>query len=217
MRIAVLGTGVVGRTIATRLAGLGHQVGMGSRTADNATAAAWVQQTGAGSTHGTFAEVVGDAELVFNCTSGAGSLDAVRGVGAGNLAGKVLVDVANPLDHSHGMPPTLLVCNTDSLAEQLQRELPETKVVKALNTMSALVMVEPGRVPGQHDVFLCGDDDAAKAMVGEILRSFGWPDRSIVDLGQISAARGPEMYLALWLRLYGALGTGDFNIGVAHR
>jgi len=217
MRIGVLGTGMVGRTIATRLAGLGHQVSMGSRTHDNAAAVAWAQETGGEATHGTFAQVAAQAALIFNCTSGAGSLEAVRAAGPGNLAGKVLVDVANPLDHSHGFPPTLLVCNTDSLGEQLQRELPETKVVKALQTMNALVMVEPGRVPGEHNVFLCGDDDTAKATVAEILRSFGWPDRSIVDLGPISAARGTEMYLALWVRLYGALGTGDFNIGVAQR
>jgi len=214
MKIAVLGTGMVGRAIGTRLAGLGHEVGMGSRTGDNAAAIAWAAETGGVSSHGTFADVSAAAELVFNCTSGAGTLDAARAAGARNLAGKVLVDVSNALDHSQGMPPTLLVCNTDSLGEQLQRELPDTKVVKALNTMNARVMVDPSRVPGEHDVFICGDDESAKAGVRDILRSFGWPDGSVIDLGPISSARGTEMYVALWLRLWGAVGGADFNIRV---
>ena len=217
MNIAVLGTGNVGRTIGARLAGLGHHVGMGSRTAANDTAAAWVAATGGGSSHGTFADVTVRAEMVFNCTSGVSSLDALRSAGAANLGRKVLVDVANPLDLLHGMPPTLSVCNTDSLGEQIQREFPEARVVKALNTMNARVMVEPGRVPGDHDVFICGDDPAAKAAVAEVLRSFGWPPASIVDLGPISSSRGTEMYLPLWLRLQGALGTADLNIKVVHQ
>lgn len=211
MKIAVLGTGMVGKAIGTRLAGLGHEVGMGSRTSDNAAGIAWAADTGGASRHGTFADVSERAELVFNCTSGAGTLDAVRAAGASHLAGKVLVDVSNALDHSH-MPPTLSVCNTDSLGEQLQRELPGTKVVKALNTMNARVMVDPSRVPGEHNVFICGDDQDAKATVRELLSSFGWPDGSIIDLGPISSARGTEMYVALWLRLWGAVGGPDFNI-----
>jgi predicted dinucleotide-binding enzyme len=217
MKIGVLGTGTVGKTIATKLVSLGHEVGMGSRTNDNPAATTWAAETGTRASHGAYADVAEQAELVFNCTSGAGSLSAVRAAGADNLAGKVLVDVSNPLDFSHGMPPTLLVCNTDSLGEQLQRQLPATNVVKALHTVNALVMVEPGRVPGQHDVLICGDDEQAKIQVSEILRSFGWPERSIIDLGPISAARGTEMYLPLWLRLHGILGTGDFNISVVHR
>jgi predicted dinucleotide-binding enzyme len=216
MKIAVLGTGMVGKAIATRLAGLGHEVGMGSRASDNAAGIAWAAETGGASSHGTFADVSAPAELVFNCTSGAGTLDAARAAGARHLATKVLVDVSNALDHSHGMPPTLLVCNTDSLGEQLQRELPDTRVVKALNTMNARVMVDPSRVPGEHNVFICGDDDDAKGTVRAILRSFGWPDGSIIDLGPISSARGTEMYVALWLRLWGAVGSGDFNIRLVH-
>jgi 8-hydroxy-5-deazaflavin:NADPH oxidoreductase len=217
MNIAVLGTGHVGRTIGARLAGLGHHVGMGSRSAANDTAAAWVATTGGGSSHGTFADVTGRAEMVFNCTSGIASLDALRAAGAANLGRKVIVDVANPLDLSQGMPPTLSVCNTDSLGEQIQREFPEARVVKALNTVNALVMVEPGRVPGDHDVFICGEDAGAKAAVAEVLRSFGWAPSAIVDLGPISSSRGTEMYLPLWLRLQGALGTADLNIKVVHR
>jgi predicted dinucleotide-binding enzyme len=143
------------------------------------------------------------------------SLAALEAAGAENLAQKVLIDVANPLDSSGGMPPTLAVCNTDSLGEQLQRALPETKLVKALNTMNCEVMVEPGKVPGEHSVFVCGEDAEAKLEVAALLESFGWPSERIVDLGGIQAARGTEMYLPLWLRLWGALGTGYFNIGVA--
>jgi predicted dinucleotide-binding enzyme len=188
---------------------------MGSRTSDNAAGIAWAAEAGGASSHGTFADVSASAELVFNCTSGAGTLDAARAAGARHLAGKVLVDVSNALDHSH-MPPTLSVCNTDSLGEQLQRELPDTRVVKALNTMNAGVMVDPSRVPGEHNVFICGDDEAAKATVRGLLHSFGWPEASIIDLGPISSARGTEMYVALWLRLWGAVGGPDFNIRLVH-
>ena len=213
MRIGVLGTGVVGTTIGSRLVGLGHEVMLGSRTADNEKALAWVEEVGA--TNGTFADAAAFGELVFNCTSGAGSLQALEAAGADNLAGKTLVDVANSLDFSQGMPPTLSVCNTDSLAEQIQRGYPDTSVVKALNTMNASVMVDPTLVPGQHDVFLCGDDAEAKAQVRELLESFGWPAGSVIDVGDISAARGLEMILPLWLRLYGMVGSGTFNFHVA--
>jgi predicted dinucleotide-binding enzyme len=141
------------------------------------------------------------------------SLEALWSAGPSNLAGKVLVDVGNPLDFSHGMPPTLSVCNSDSLGEQIQREFPDAKVVKALNTMNAAVMVNPSIVPGDHDVFVCGNDSDAKAKVSDLLRSFGW--RTIVDLGDISAARGAEMVLPIWLRLMGALKTATFNFHIA--
>ena len=135
MRIGVLGTGMVGRAIASRLVALGHEVMMGSRTADNEAATAWAAQAGAGASHGAFADAAAGGELVFNCTAGAGSLEALRAAGAENLAGKTLIDVANPLDFAHGMPPSLLVSGTDSLGEQIQREFPQTRVVKSLNTM----------------------------------------------------------------------------------
>jgi predicted dinucleotide-binding enzyme len=142
------------------------------------------------------------------------SLAALEAADADNLAGKVLVDVANALDFSAGRPPTLAVVNTDSLGEQIQRAFPAAKVVKALNTMNCEVMVDPAKVPGAHNVFVCGDDADAKQQVGDLLQSFGWPAESIVDLGGIEAARGAEMYVAFWLRLWGTLGTGHFNIGV---
>lgn len=214
MRIGVLGTGMVGTAIASKLVALGHEVTMGSRIAENEAARAWVGEAGAGASHGTFADAVADAELVFNCTAGGGSLEALRAAGAENLAGKTLIDVANPLDFSHGMPPSLLVSGTDSLGEQIQREFPQTKVVKSLNTINCEVMVDPARVPGEHDVFVSGNDEQAKAQVRDLLSSFGWPAGSIIDLGEISTARGSEGHLLLWLRLWGALGTGDFNIKV---
>ena len=214
MRIGVLGTGMVGKTIATKLVGLGHAVMMGSRTADHEGAAEWVASTGQGASQGTFADAAAYGELLFNCTAGAASIEALGTAGSENLAGKTLVDVSNPLDFSQGMPPSLFVCNTDSLAEQIQRAFPEARVVKTLNTVNHEVMVDPSKVPGEHDVFVCGNDDAAKREVVELLRSFGWPTEHIVDLRDISGARGTEAYLLLWLRLRGTLGMGSFNVGV---
>jgi predicted dinucleotide-binding enzyme len=214
MRIGVLGTGIVGSTIGTKLVGLGHEVMMGSREAGGEKAQAWVGEAGAGASEGSFADAASFGELVFNCTSGIHSLAALEAAGPANLAGKVLVDVANPLDFSQGFPPSLAVSNTDSIGEQIQRALPETRVVKALNTMNCSVMVDPGAVPGDHAALLCGEDAAAKAQVAALIDSFGWPPERILDLGGIRSARGMEMYLPLWLELMGTLGTGTFNIGV---
>jgi predicted dinucleotide-binding enzyme len=215
MRVGVLGTGMVGNAIATKLVQLGHEVTMGSRTADNEKAAEWVASSGPGASQGTFADAAAHGQLVVNCTAGAGSLEALAAAGADNLAGKVLVDVSNPLDYSQGMPPSLFVFGTDSLAEQIQRAYPGARVVKTLNTVNCEVMVDPGKVPGEHDVFVCGNDEQAKAAVVELLGSFGWPAEHIRDLGDISAARGTEAYLLLWIRLWGHLGTGYFNVRVA--
>jgi predicted dinucleotide-binding enzyme len=213
MKIAVLGTGVVGNSIATKLVKVGHEVRMGSRTADNAKAIEWVNANGAKASQGTYADAALFGELVFNCTAGTGSLAAVEAAGT-NLAGKVLVDVSNPLDFSKGMPPSLTVANTDSLAEQLQRACPEAKVVKALNTMNCNIMVDPSLIKGEHDVFLCGNDADAKGRVTEVLKkSFGW--KNVVDLGDLTAARGQEMFVIFWVRLYGALGSPMFNIHIA--
>lgn len=214
MRIGVLGTGTVGRTLGTKLVQLGHEVRMGSREAGNEKAAAWARESGGGAAEGDFADAAGFGDLVVNATAGTATLAALDQAGADRLEGKVLLDVANPLDFSQGMPPTLAVSNTDSLAEQIQRGLPGARVVKALNTMNADVMVEPGLVPGSHTVFVCGDDGDAKAEVCRLLQDFGWPAEDILDLGDISAARGVEMYLPLWLRLYGATGTGHLNVAV---
>jgi len=214
MRIGILGTGIVGQTLGRKLVQLGHHVTMGSRSATNEKASKWATEVGAGASSGTFADAAAGAELILNCTGGMVSLDALRQAGAKNLAGKVVIDVSNPLDFSRGFPPTLTVCNTDSVAEQIQREFPDAKVVKSLNTMNAGVMVNPGLVPGEHDVFLSGNDAAAKATVAELLRSFGW--RNVIDLGDITTARGVEMILPIWLRLMGALKTPQFNFHIAH-
>jgi predicted dinucleotide-binding enzyme len=214
MRIGVLGTGIVGRTLASKLVSLGHEVMMGSRQAGNEAAAAWSKESGQLADDGNFAEAAGFGELVVNATSGAASLDALVSAEAENLGGKVLLDVANPLDFSAGMPPTLTVCNTDSLAEQIQRTFPDARVVKSLNTINADVMVEPGIVPGSHTLFIAGDDADAKATVKGILVDFGWPAEDVMDLGGIQAARGMEMYLPLWLGLYGATGTSHLNVKV---
>jgi predicted dinucleotide-binding enzyme len=214
MRIGLLGTGAVGRTIASRLVELGHEVRLGSRDAANESAAAWAAEAGAGASHGTFADAASFGELLVNCTAGAASLAALEAAGEENLDGKVLLDVANGFDFSQGMPPTLTVANTDSLGEQIQRRFPRVRVVKALNTVNHQVMVEPGLVPGEHDVFVCGDDAAAKDDARALLEGFGWPSERIVDVGGIESARGTEAYLILWLRLMGALGTPHFNIRV---
>jgi predicted dinucleotide-binding enzyme len=216
MKIGVLGTGMVGKAIGTRLAGLGHEVCMGSRSADNPEAAGWAGETRAGASHGTFADAAAFGEVLFNCTGGMVSLDALAAAGEDNLAGKVLVDVSNALDFSQGSPPTLAVCNTDSVGERIQRRFPSARVVKSLNTMNNAVMVDPTRVPGRHNVFLSGDDPDAKALVADLLRSFGWPGEDIVDLGAIDTARGPEMYVAFWVRLYPTVGGAPFNIAVVH-
>jgi predicted dinucleotide-binding enzyme len=197
MRIGMLGTGTVGRTLTAKLTELRHDVRVGSRDPER-----------------SFADAAAHGEMVFNATAGTASLDALRMAGADNLAGKVLVDVANPLDFSQGFPPKLSVCNTDSLAEQIQREFPDAHVVKSLNTMNADVMVKPDLVPGNHSVFVAGDDDNAKAQVQGILEDIGWATERIVDLGGIDAARGLEMYLPLWLRLFQASGTGHINIAL---
>lgn len=214
MRFGVLGTGQVGQTVAGRLVADGHEAVMGSRTPDNAAAAAWAAAAGGPAGHGTFAHAAAAGEVVFNCTAGTASLAALATVDPGDLAGKVLVDVANPLDFSGGFPPTLTHCNTTSLGEEIQRAHPDAKVVKALNTMSCAVMVDPARVPGEHNVFMCGDDVPAKETVATLLAAWGWSDAAIIDLGDITNARGAEMVLPLWVRLYGVLGTGDFNLAV---
>ena len=215
MRIAVLGTGMVGNAIATKLVQLGHQIMMGSRTANSDAGKEWLNSVGGKGQIGTFADAAAFGELVFDCTSGANSIAALRQAGAGNLRGKLLIQVGNPLDASKGMPPTLTVCNTDSLGEQTQREFPDVRVVKALNTVNCAIMVEPSRVPGDHELFVCGNDAAAKREVSDRLSEwFGWKRSAILDLGDITNSRGTEMYLALWVRLWSVLGTPHFNIHV---
>lgn len=215
MKIAVFGTGMVGDAIGSKLVELGHPVMMGSRTRDNEKAKAFVDKHGGKATTGTFADAAEFGEIIFNCTAGTGSIDALRMAGEKNVNGKIIVDIANPLDFSKGMPPSLAIVNTNSLAEEIQKTFPEAKVVKALNTMWCGLMVNPALINGgDHSTFVCGNDTNAKEEVKTILRSFGWAEKNILDLGDITKARGTEMYLPLWLSIYGATNTGAFNIKI---
>lgn len=215
MKIGILGTGMVGNALGTKLVQLGHPVMMGSRTANSDAGQEWLRSVGGKAHIGTFADTAAFGEIVLDCTNGANSLTALRAAGADNLRGKILIQVGNPLDFSKGMPPTLTVCNEDSIGEQAQREFPDTRVVKALNTVNCEIMIAPSRVPGEHDLFICGNDAAAKGKVaGWLHQWFGWKPANIIDLGDITNSRGTEMFLALWVRLWGALGTPHFNIHV---
>jgi 8-hydroxy-5-deazaflavin:NADPH oxidoreductase len=214
MKIAVLGTGVVGNTIATKLIQLGHLVKMGSRTSKNEKALAWVKTAGNNASEGTFADAAAFGEIVFNCTSGMASLDALKAAGEANLNGKVLIDISNPLDFSKGMPPSLFIVNTDSLGESIQRAFPKAKVVKTLNTMTCYLMVNPSLVPGDHTVFVSGNDEDAKTKTKEILKSFGWKESNILDMGDITTSRGTEQLLPIWIRLWGKLQNPMFNFNI---
>jgi predicted dinucleotide-binding enzyme len=214
MRIGVLGTGIVGRTLGTKLVEVGHDVKMGSRQAGNEHAREWVTSVGERAGEGSFSDAAAFGELVINATPGEVSLGVLNAAGEAHLEGKVLVDVSNPIDHESGFPPALTVCNTDSVGEQIQRAFPRARVVKTLNTVTAAIMVNPALLAGDHLVFVSGNDPAAKQQVGELLESFGWPSQDIVDLGDISSARGAEAYLLLWLRLWTKVGTVLFNIGL---
>ncbi len=215
MKIAVLGTGVVGRTLASSLVAGGHEVCMGSRSADHPGAGEWAESSGVGASRGTFADAAAFGDVVLNCTAGIASLDALDAAGARNLEGKVLIDLANPLDFSRGMPPTLTVCNDDSLGERIQARFPGARVVKTFNTLNFALMVEPEAVPGDHVIFLSGEDVDAKSRVrGWLGAWFGWRPEQVVDLGGIQTARGTEMMLPLWLSLFGVEGGPYFNFEI---
>ncbi|OJJ22226.1 NADP oxidoreductase [marine bacterium AO1-C] len=226
MKIGILGTGMVGQIIAAKLESLQHEVWVGTRDVAKTLAktendaygnppfATWHQDHPEVKLT-TFADATAQSEgLVLNCTSGQVSLSVLQMVGEDLLNDKILVDIANPLDFSQGMPPSLNPVNTNSLGETLQTAFPSVKVVKTLNTMNAHVMVNPGRIKGDHSVFVSGNDDVAKTTVTDLLKTFGWQASNIIDLGDISTARGTEMMLPIWLRLYGALGTPEFNFHV---
>ncbi len=209
MRIAVLGTGAVGQALAARFAELGHDVRLGTRDpAATRAREGWVEIESVELT--TFAGSTDGAELVVHAGNGLAALDLLGS--AGDLSGTVLVDVSNPLDFSAGFPPTLAVKDTDSLAEQIQRAFPDTRVVKTLNTLTAGLMVHPETLPEATSVFVSGDDDGAKTVVTALLSELG--HRDVIDLGGIETARGTEMWLPLWLRLMGSLGTADFNLRI---
>jgi len=214
-KIGILGTGIVGDTIGSKLIELGHTVVMGSRTLNNEKALAFITKHNGNSSAGTFADAAAYGEIVINCTKGTGSIDALTMAGENNLKDKILIDISNPLDFSKGMPPTLTISNTNSLGEEIQKAFPSAKVVKALNTMWCGLMVHPGLLNnGDHNTFISGNDASSKEKVKELLESFGWAGNNIIDLGDITTARATEMYLAMWVRVLGVLNTGTFNIKI---
>lgn len=224
MRIALLGTGVVGQTLAPRLNELGHTVTMGTRNAAE-TANRTTPNRSGGSAFKEWYERNGYVELVnfeaipevdmyINALSGQNALSALETVGRSQLAGKTLLDLTNSLDFSNGMPPSLSICNTDSLGETIQRTFPEMNVVKSLNTMNCDIMLAPMRVPGDHNVFVSGDSGDAKQQVIALLKEAGWNEKQILDLGGIITARGTEMMLPIWLQLYQHFGNSQFNFQI---
>jgi hypothetical protein len=216
MKFGVLGTGMVGKAIGSKLVQLGHEVKMGGRETVNEKGQEWAREAGAKASYGTFAEAAAFGDIVVNATAGMVSLAALNAAGAQNLKSKVLIDIANPLDFSNGMPPTLSVVNTDSLGEQIQRAFPEAKVVKTLNTLNCAVMVDPNAVAGgDHNIFISGNDGQAKETVLGVLQQFGWKKDSVIDLGDITTARGTEQLLPIWIRLWGTLGNPNFNFKIA--
>ena len=210
MKIGILGTGQVGQTVGSKLVAMGYDVMMGARSADNEKATAFAGRTG-GKT-GTFADAAQFGEMIIHATRGDSAIEVLGKAGAENLAGKLVIDISNPLDFSNGFPPSLSISNIDSLGELIQRTFPEALVVKTLNTVTASVMVDPATVPGAHTVFVSGNDKGAKGRAMDLLRSFGW--QSIIDLGDITTARATEQMLPLWVRLYSVLGTGEFNLAL---
>ncbi|WP_242927372.1 NADPH-dependent F420 reductase [Pontibacter vulgaris] len=209
-KIAVLGTGMVGNTIGTKLINLGYEVKMGSRTANNEKALAWVNANGANASAGTFTDAAAFGEIIFNCTKGDASLNVFKMAGIENFNGKTIIDIANPLDFSHGMPPSLIpsLSNTNSLGEEIQKLLPEANVVKTLNIVNCEVMVDAKKSGGDPTMFVSGNNAEAKEEAKEILKQFNWTD--IIDLGDITTARGTEMLLPIWLRTWMATGNGYF-------
>jgi predicted dinucleotide-binding enzyme len=209
-QLAIFGTGVVGNAIGTKLIQLGYKVMMGSRTAANDKALSWVDANGKHASTGTFADAAKYGEIVFNCTKGEIAVDVFKQAGIEKFAGKIIADISNPLDFSKGMPPSLFLqyTNTNSLGEEIQKLLPDAFVVKTLNIVNCEVMVDAGKSGGDATMFISGNDNDAKEKVKIFLDQFGWKD--IIDLGDITTARGMEMLLPLWLRIFMATGNGYF-------
>lgn len=221
MKIGIIGSGVVGQTLGTRLVGLGHDVVIGTRDPKKldekknmaGSLREWLASTEGRGRVGTFAEAAAHGELLVSALHGQNTIDALRAAGADKVGPKVLIEIGNELDFSKGRPPRALASQDNCLGERVQAAFPNLRVVKSLNTVNAFVMVDPRSLKGgDHTIFVSGNDAAAKAEVTKLLQSFGWSD--VLDLGDISSARGPEMFMAMWLRLWGATGTGTVNIKV---
>ena len=224
MKINLLGTGIVAQTIASRLHDIGHEIYLGTRNPEETISRElkidpgtiigdWIKSN-EGLWIKSYNELPADADLVINATNGQGTLEALEAVGSQILSGKTLLDISNPLDFSNGMPPTLSVCNDNSLAEEIQSRFPDANVVKSLNTMNCQLMMDPSLLKSDHVVFVSGNDDSAKQLVSSLLQEVGWRPENILDLGDITSARGTEMILPVWLRIWGALGTAEFNFNI---
>jgi 8-hydroxy-5-deazaflavin:NADPH oxidoreductase len=221
MKIGIIGSGVVAQTLGAKLVDLGEDVVLGTRDPKKldekrhmaSTLRQWLQSVQDRAKVATFQEAAVHGDLLINATVGDKSIEALKRAEADGVGAKILIDTANELDFSKGMPPRTLASQDNCLAEKIQAAFPDLRVVKALNTIGAPVMVDPKAVGGgDHTAFIAGNDKDAKVRVTELLRSFGWSD--VMDLGDVSAARGPEMYMAMWLRLWGATQTGMLNIKV---
>jgi predicted dinucleotide-binding enzyme len=210
MKIGILGTGMVGEALGTKFVQLGHQVKMGSRSASNEAAAAWVRSAGQNASQGTFGDAADFGEMVFICLKGSVFLDVAKTLNLKSLAAKVLVDVSNPLEFSNGVL-SLSICNTNSLGEEVQKAVPQAKVIKTLNMVNCQVMVDPAK-GGNPTMLVCGNDAGAKNTVSQLLKSMGWTD--VIDLGDITKSRGTEMLLPLWLNLFGLFGNPAFGFKV---
>jgi 8-hydroxy-5-deazaflavin:NADPH oxidoreductase len=207
MQIAIVGSGEVGRSLGRAWRAAGHEATIGTR--DPAETRARPEWADVDLDLVAYADL--DAEVFLNATRGETALDALRAVGPA-LSGKVVIDTTNALDFSQGFPPSLFVSNTDSLSEQLQRALPEARLVKMFNTMNNQVMAHPTSLGQESTIFLAGNDESARGTAAALARDLGWTD--VLDLGDLTAARGLEMYLPLWLRIANAVGGVPFNIKV---
>jgi len=217
MKIAILGTGAVGTTIGSKLIELGHEVMLGSRSNTNEKATEFVNKHDKNAYKGTFEEAATFGEIIFNCVKGEFSIAALKSAGSG-INNKIIIDVSNPIDTSKGAPLSLIpeLCNTNSLGEEIQRNFPNIKVVKTFNTMWSTLMMIPSMLQdGDHTNFICGNDEEAKNEVKNLLYEIGWKEKSIIDLGDITAARGTESLILLWLKIWGAT-IGTFSIKVVN-
>jgi predicted dinucleotide-binding enzyme len=226
MNISVLGTGSVGQALAGRLSGLGHSIFMGTRDVESTLAkttpdgwgnpgiGTWITDNTRVQLC-TFNDSVAQGnDLIIFAMNGKFAIECLNSIDSALLNGKVLIDISNPLDFSNGFPPSLFISNTESLGELIQNTFPELKVVKTLNTMSNPIMINPKILEGDHSVFLSGNDSEAKSFVTLLLNSFGWESKNIIDLGDITTARGTEMILPLWVRLYGKMQSPMFNFNI---
>jgi hypothetical protein len=206
MKVGVLGAGEVGRALGAGFASHGHQVMIGTRDPKQEKVRAWVTARGPAVSAGTFAETAAFGELLVLATSWEGTGSALGMAGHANFRGKVVIDVTNPLDFSGGVPPRLAVAGNDSGGETVQRWLPDALVVKAFNIVGNPHMVHPDFPGGPPDMFICGNDEAAKRAVTDVLKSFGW---GVIDLGGIASSRHLEAMAMVWILHYFKTGNGN--------